>query len=156
MPERSNPRCGFAARRAPARPARWPTGAFLFARSFGPGQLGMFEAEIVALSLRSFNPVQIGDSFFDLRGIKILSHNDPGGGTFDSFFDVFVDAAITPVGGGDSRAIGPIPDRLTSEGLNNPWCHAPAPGYLGGVPSGGFFVRSTSGSRVKLARRARD
>ncbi len=72
----------------------------------GDGEIGTIDIELVALSLRSVDPVALnigtGDAFFDLfvtldesmsslGQITILTHDDAaGGGTFVSFFDVFV------------------------------------------------------------------
>ncbi len=79
--------------------------------SLGAGQTGTIDIELVALSLRSVDPVALnigtGDAFFDLfvtldetlpslGQMTILTHDDSllpnGGGTFESFFDfVFVE-----------------------------------------------------------------
>jgi hypothetical protein len=117
----------------------------------------------------STNPVNIGGSFFDLfvvinKGglipglpqpdalspstgtLTVLTHNDVSGtGTFTSFFDVFVDIELTPVGG-NPRIPGSIVASMPSgnEGplsANGIWSHTPPPGYPNNpsFPSGGFF-----------------
>ncbi len=81
--------------------------------SLGAGQTGTIDIELVALSLRSVDPVALnigtGDAFFDLfvtldesipslGQMTILTHDDNqganGGGTFVSFFDVFVEITL--------------------------------------------------------------
>jgi len=124
--------------------------------------------EIVALSLHSVNPINIGGSFFDvfvtinkvgLPGlpqpdvllpstgqIMITGHDDvSGGGTFDSFFDVFFDVTLVPTGGDPNDPhqiaqhmdLGPL--HLTNTGA--PWSHTAPPNYPmdPSYPSGDFF-----------------
>ncbi len=67
--------------------------------------------QIVALSMENTAPVNIGGSFFDVfvtldpanlsRDVGNISvMGSLGGGTFNSFFDVFFDAHFVPIGGG--------------------------------------------------------
>jgi hypothetical protein len=115
------------------------------------GATGRIEAEIVALSLVSANPVTIsGLGTFDVRvdldtrlgsptscptppcklhpslgTIDITSHDDvAGGGTFDSLFNVFTKITATPppVGGGTPMEFEQM-DTLTAFGT--PWSHTP-------------------------------
>ncbi len=103
------------------------------------GATGMIDIEMVALSLESINPVDLGGgSFFDvfvtldpsilsLGTLTVMSHNDgTGGGTFDSVLNVNVEAIFTPVGGGASFSEF-FSDWLTSTGST--WSHAPPTGY---------------------------
>ncbi len=118
----------------------------------GPNDTGSIEAEIVALSLRSSGPVS--GSFFDQSGmfnvnvkldnrpgeggklnpstgtIDVTEHVDPGGGTFDSFFDVFTKVTLTPVGDDGGLPVTMFrEDTLMSFGT--PWSHTcPSPGFL--------------------------
>jgi hypothetical protein len=137
--------------------------------SLPSGGTGLIPIELVALELMSTSPVNIGGSFFDLFAVinkgglipglpqpdvlppstgtlTILSHNDvTGTGTFSSFFDVFVDIELTPVGG-NPRIPGSIVASMPSgnEGPlsgNGIWSHTPPPGYPNNpsFPSGDFF-----------------
>lgn len=119
---------------------------------------GTIQAEIVALSLKSAGPVNIPntdftESFFDvfvtldsrlnanggklnpsIGEIDVLTH-DAGGGTFDSFFDVFTKIAFVPAGGSD-----PLFTMFTHEttaacndhtlcSSSSTWSHTAPPGY---------------------------
>ena len=137
--------------------------------SLPSGGTGPIPIELVALELMSTSPVNIGGSFFDLFAVinkgglipglpqpdvlppstgtlTILSHNDvTGTGTFSSFFDVFVDIELTPVGG-NPRTPGSIVASMPSgnEGplqATGSWSHTPPPNYPNnpGFPAGGFF-----------------
>jgi hypothetical protein len=110
---------------------------------------GVIEAEIVALSLESIAPIQLGASFFDVfvdlnpavrsMGQLNVMHNDPGGGTFDSFFDVFTEITFTEVGNPSNRMVVPQQDHITSMG--SMWSHTSPPAYpeTRQYPSGGFY-----------------
>lgn len=114
------------------------------------GEMGDIPIELVALSLESASPVNIMGSFFDvfvtldasmpsLGMIKVTSHDDAaGGGTFDSFFDVFYEIQLTEVGGtGMLRLNG----TLHLENMGATWSHTPPPGYPmeRNYPSGDFY-----------------
>ena len=85
------------------------------------GDIGTIPVELVALSLVSANPVDMsGGNLYDVHvkldpgnastgHIDILTHDDAPGGTFDSFFDVFVEIDLVPLGG--SPALGPFFDQ---------------------------------------------
>jgi hypothetical protein len=112
------------------------------------GGTGTIDTEIVALSLQSTAPVPLGPSFFDvfvvidagqtwgvdpapqplppsLGQIDVTSHVDPGGGTFDSFFDVFADIVFTEVGNPSNTFHQQAPMvHITSTGTS--WSHAAA------------------------------
>jgi len=130
--------------------------------SLGPGGTGVIEAEIVALTLKSIAPVfvpPIGDAiapqqggFFDvfvtldpsrrsMGNLTITSHVDPGGGTFDSHFDVFVKAIFTEVGGGETFTIFSDSDGDAIDSFSSLWSHVAPPLYppdltLFDLPSG--------------------
>ncbi len=110
---------------------------------------GIIEAEIVALSLVSINPVPIMGSFFDvfvaidpnmrsMGQINVMSH-DPGGGTFDSFFDVFTEITFTDTMNPTNSMVFRRQDHITSMG--SMWSHTRPSGYPEGpnAPSGGFY-----------------
>lgn len=130
------------------------------------GGTGTIPIELVALSLQSVNPVQLGDSFFDVfvtinqlglpglpqpdllrpsQGVITVMSHDVDGGTFDSFFDVFTDLIFTKPGGDpndphqvvDHRAL----QALHLENTGADWSHTPPPGYPidPNFPSGNFF-----------------
>ena len=112
----------------------------------GDGQSGIVPAEIVALSLKSVNPINVQGNFFDVfvtlapnthsMGELNITHTDPGGGTFDSFFDVFTEISIPGLSG------SPFPRQDRLEGTGTPWSHLPSPGYpdLRNFPAGNFYI----------------
>ena len=111
------------------------------------GESGIVEAEIVALHLHGTIQTLMGPALLDIRldesqhsyGEIDITHNDPMGGTFSSFFDVFVSLDF------DTPA-GPMTvlrqDELRSSGT--PWSHDPPPGYPMDLdyPAGGFYITS--------------
>ena len=129
-----------------------------------PGCLTI-ETEIVALSLQSVSPIELSTgSFFDVfvtinplglagvlptvpglsrsMGTMTVRHEDPNGGTFDSFFDVFVEIDFAPHNTDqivDSLRVLRGPDPLV--GTNNPWSHTPPAGYpeIPDFPGGNFY-----------------
>jgi len=113
------------------------------------GGTGVIETEIVALSLMSIAPVNIMGSFFDVfvtldplmrsGGQVIVTGHGTGGGTFDSFFDVFTEITFTEVGNPMNRMVVPRQDQLTSMG--SMWSHDPPPAYPQDprYPPGGFY-----------------
>ena len=133
------------------------------------GGTGAIPIELVALSLVSTNPVNLpGLGFADLHvtvnklglsGIPqpdplppstgmltVTTHNDvTGGGTFNSFFDVFADAIFTKVGGDPNNPADRLFTQATQEGRltanNVPWSHTAPPGFPLNTlfPSGSFF-----------------
>lgn len=128
------------------------------------GGTGVIPIELVALSLMSVDPVPIpafGGSFFDvfvtinaglfpasvlpqpdalapsMGTMVVTSHNDPTGGTFDSFFDVFADIIFKDTATG---AVSSFPSPLvTLSSTGTPWVHTASPSF-GAYPTGGFFV----------------
>jgi hypothetical protein len=103
-----------------------------------PGTATTIDIELVALSLRSIEPVFVPgpDSFFDVfvtldselssPGSMTLRHewNDDGlfQGTFDSTFSIFADALFVPVGGGPGDFVVDI-DNLTLSSTGALWNH---------------------------------
>lgn len=113
----------------------------------GDGGTGPIDAEIIALSLQSTSPVNIGGTDFDvfvtldtsmpsIGTVDILTH-DGGGGTFSSFFDVFTEVSF--VGGGAPFSVLRHDTLVASA---TPWSHTAAPMYPDnpGFPGGGFFI----------------
>lgn len=123
----------------------------------GPGEGGppaaTIQIELVALSLKSVAPVTIGggqyDLFIDLSptspsvGQMVIRHewNDhagplvptfqgpmPAGGTFDSFFPVFADLRLEPIGPVMPLPVQPIQIPLQSQ--NTHWAHGTGGGFL--------------------------
>jgi hypothetical protein len=114
----------------------------------GDIQTGRIEAEIVALSLMSIDPVGVFGSFFDVfvtldpaqpstGFIDVLTH-DLGGGTFNSFFDVFVQIVLVDIQTG--QMINPMFAHDSIRSFGTPWSHTPTPGYPGARDAGGFFI----------------
>lgn len=131
-----------------------------FSTKLGTLPTGTIPAEIVALDLMSVSPVQVGGSFFDVfvtldnrptacQGppcpkmnlstgtITITMHDDiAGGGTFDSFFDVFTKISVRNHATGAMVAQIFRMDMISSSGT--PWSHTCAPGLLC-LPEGTMF-----------------
>jgi hypothetical protein len=99
--------------------------------------------ELVALSLQSVNPVNIGGTNFNLRvlggdlliprsspdgSITNLTHNDPVGGTFDSILPIDVDLIFTQVGNPANIVTQRFIDTLVGTGIQ--WSHTPPPGWI--------------------------
>ncbi|MBI1789539.1 MAG: hypothetical protein HYR60_18545 [Acidobacteria bacterium] len=119
------------------------------------------DIELVALSLTSVNPIQMGNSFFDVfvtinslglpgihplstnlpasRGQMTVNHNQPNGGTFDSFFDIFVELSLEAVGNPTNRIV--FTDNVLITGTGASWTHTAPQGYPidPRFPSGGFY-----------------
>jgi hypothetical protein len=132
--------------------------------SLPPGGTGPIPVEIVALNLVSVNPIIVdlggGPQPWDvwavlnplaLPGIMsmlspppaqgqlaVTTHADPGGGVFNSFFDVILEVQLRPAGNPNAVSTAQFftLDRLTGAGL---WSHNPPPGYPS-APSGDFYV----------------
>ena len=112
------------------------------------GGSGTIPIEIVALSLHSAQPVQMGNSFFDVfvtlqpntisSGQMTVNHENTGGGTFSSFFDVFFDITITDTQNPLNTQTMTLQDRISGTGT---WSHTPPPNYPmdPNFPSGGFY-----------------
>jgi hypothetical protein len=100
--------------------------------------------EIVALSLESIDPVSIGATFFDVfvtldpnipsTGHMTISHDFTDNvtpapeGTFESFFDVFFEAAFTPVSGAPGFSVfDSIRLETVDPGL---WSHKPQSDFV--------------------------
>ena len=114
------------------------------------GQLGTIEAEIVALSLTSIDPFEFNGSLFDVfveldpnnrsMGEIDVTMHDGEGGTFDSFFDVFVEITLTNTVTAEQVTITPgVSDRVAS--TDSPWSHTPPDGYPSDpeYPAGNFY-----------------
>lgn len=115
------------------------------------GDSGTIPIELVALSLSSVQPIPMGSSFFDVfvtlqprtpntisGGQMTINHTTPGGGTFDSFFDVFFEITFVEVGNPTNTQQMQLQDRITGSGT---WSHTPPPLYPNDkrYPSGGFY-----------------
>src|SRR2546423_7582379 len=87
--------------------------------SVPPGGVGdTIPIKLVALSLQSTSPVDVGGTFFNVfvtldptklsknTGFMTILENAPGtGGTFSSIFTVFFQAKFVPVGGGTGFSV---------------------------------------------------
>ncbi|MBZ0172947.1 MAG: hypothetical protein K8E66_11240 [Phycisphaerales bacterium] len=107
-----------------------------------PGTTDTIDIELVALSLRSVAPIDIGGAMFNVDidldpaiasvGTMTLRHewNDAGQfqGTFDSMLTIFADALFTPVGGGPGSFAVDI-DNLALSSTNTLWAHHPFFGF---------------------------
>jgi PEP-CTERM motif len=118
---------------------------------------GTTPTQLVALSLMSTAPVNVGGSFFDvfvtinaldlpgMRSAPLLTSGPAStgemtissGGTFSSFFDVFAEVDLVGATGGGPSFIDQV-GRITGGGT---WTTTPPPGYptFPGMPSGGFY-----------------
>ena len=123
-----------------------------------PGGTGVIQAEIIALSLVSVDPVSTPGGLFDvfiiwedpspfaLGQIEVLT-NISGTGTFDSSFPVFVD--ITLVESGNPLNQSQFPGlQAQMESSGTAWSHIPPPLYPSdpAFPSGAFFPEVTLGT----------
>ena len=130
---------------------------------FPVGGMGTIDIELVALSLMSNAPVNIGGSFFDVfvtinalglpgmhpmslnlppsLGMMTVRHENAGGGTFDSFFDVFTEVDLMPISPTAGQPMMLIEGPFHITGTGNPWSHTPPPGYPTdpGFPAGDFY-----------------
>ena len=104
----------------------------------GPGQTATVEIEIIALQLRSVDPVDLGAGtdfhYVTLQstrggqastGMMDIEFDDENGGLFASFFEVHFDIRIGALN-------GPIifSDWLGMTSSNNPWGRIPPPGAV--------------------------
>ena len=127
---------------------------------FSVNNPGTIDTELIALSLESAAPVNIGGSFFDvfvtinplaLPGVRstplnpapstgqmTITENNSSGGTFTSFFDVFAEVDVVQVGGGVSGSSIDQVGRITGGGH---WSFTPPPGFPSSreFPSGDFY-----------------
>ncbi len=116
----------------------------------GDGDTGTIDIELVALSLVSVAPVDLGvpSNLFDIKvtldpgqtswgEIDITSH-DANGGTFDSFINIFVQIDIFLAGTTNLFQTIFHQDQITSTG--SVWSHTCAPNYPNDplYPTGGF------------------
>ena len=72
----------------------------------------------------------------------VTSHDDvAGGGTFDSFFDVFVEIDIVPVVPGQGTLLSFFDVFVELENGSGTWSHTPPPGYPSDprFPAGNFY-----------------
>ena len=109
---------------------------------------GVIQAEIVALSLTSTEPVEIMGSSFDVfvtldpgtpsQGEIVVTEHFNGGGLFDSSFDVFWQIDFVEVGG-TTPVTAFYQDQIAS--MDSEWSHTPPPLYPSDprYPSGGFY-----------------
>jgi hypothetical protein len=122
---------------------------------FNVGDVTTIDIELVALSLRSVAPVDIGGSFFDMDvisgsflgepanplGQMTVTHGDPNGGTFvTDFLPIDYRATFTEVGnpGNTFDIFGNI-QFINTNGF---WSHSPGPMDVHGLPlpAGGFHA----------------
>jgi hypothetical protein len=110
---------------------------------------GTIDVEIIALSLESVAPVRVGTAFYDVSvkldparpsvgQITDLQCTHPNGGTFDSFFDIFVEISLRNTSTGVvTNVLSPAGgDHLESD--DGDWCRQPYPDTPV-PPFGNFF-----------------
>ena len=116
----------------------------------GPGT-GTIDTEIVALSLVSKDPVDLGKKG-KFQAFVTLSRTSPGetivqshedktkGGTFDSIFDIFFQIDLIPIGGNNADPIRELVNALGSA-VGSSYSHEPPPFYptIPNFPAGNFF-----------------
>jgi hypothetical protein len=103
--------------------------------SLGAGETGTIPVEIVAMSLRSVDPVDIGGTLFDVEVLPDLTnpsmgtfdftdHDDPYSGTkYISHFDVFFDIRAEEVGNPSNV--------IEAFGITDPWTGFSDPVFTG-------------------------
>ncbi len=118
----------------------------------GIGDFEMIPIELVALSLHSVAPINIGGTFFDLRvlagsllgpsqplGSMTIMLTVPNGGTFDAQLPVNALLAFHEVGNPGNQVLNSFFDIFVS--LDVPWTSTPPSDdkHNANFPSGGFF-----------------
>lgn len=118
---------------------------------FDVGDSAPIDIEIVALSLRSVAPVDLGGTLFDLDviggsllgvqsplGQMTVNHTHAFGGTFDALLPVSALLTFTEVGNPANTFRAPFADDFRSAGV---WCHEPIGGAIMDprFPAGAFF-----------------
>ena len=135
--------------------------------TFGVGDTETIDIELVALSLRSVAPVDIGGTLFDLDifsgalagepanplGQMTINHSDPNGGTFiTNFLPINYRAIFTE--DGNSLNTFDILGNILFVDTQGVWSHTPGPGdvHSPGLPSGGFYagIDPVSGQKVPM------
>jgi len=118
-----------------------------------PPCTGTIPIELVGLSLVSTAPVNISGTLFNVQvtltpgtmstGSMTVTQSSTSGGTFSSFFDVFVDLTFRQVGNPSNKFVVPASDTITGSGT---WSTTPPPNYPmdPSFPSGGFFAEALS------------
>jgi hypothetical protein len=112
-----------------------------------PGDVATIPIQLVALSLQSVAPVNIGGTFFDVTaaalgiqplGTMTVYHTTPDGGYFTSSLPVNALLTFTQVGGGVTFS---MPFSAVF-GSRCTWTHTAPPDYPTdpAYPSGGFYV----------------
>ncbi len=118
----------------------------------GDGQIGTIDVEIIELSLVSVDPIDLGGgNFFDVfvtldpdnkstGEIDVLTH-DANGGTFESWFNVFVQVDLFFAGTDDQWGESQFVEDFLGAAGPNQWSHTKPADYPENddFPSGGFY-----------------
>lgn len=134
---------------------------------FGVGDVETIDIELVALSLVSVDPVDIGGTLFDVDvisgsllgeapnplGSMDVTHSDPNGGTFNTtFLPINYKAIFTEIGNlvNTFDVLGQI-QFLNTQGF---WSHTPGPMDMHSptLPAGGFYagIDPITGEKVPM------
>jgi hypothetical protein len=122
---------------------------------FNVGDVAVIDIELVALSLRSVSPVDLGGTFFDMDvisgslfgeppnpiGQMTVTHGDPNGGTFvTDFLPIDFKATFTEVG--NLLNTFDVFGNILFTNTNGDWSHSPGPMDQHGGPhlDGGLFA----------------
>jgi len=147
---------------------------------FNVGDEVVVPVEMVALSLQSLHPVEFNSTFYDLKfrsgsllsnpaspffqdgtipnnpdGTGTIKKLDPVGGTFSSFFDVFVEIDITDIT--DPNNTDTILEQYKLFIEQAPWVETPGHTYpsIPDFPGGNFYAQFTlaegEGAQLNLA-----
>ena len=125
---------------------------------FNVGDVSVIDIELVALSLQSVDPVDIGGNLFDLAvtglpspiGQMTVHHTVADGGFFDALLPVEALLTFTEVGNPLNSF-----DQVFStvfQTTNAPWAHTPSPGdahYATFHPAGNFYAAILPGTGVE-------
>jgi len=102
-----------------------------FTDTTGLGDTGTVDIELIALSLRSVDPVDISGTLFDIdvisgallgeptnpTGSMTITHNHPNGGTFTAVLPVQAKLTFTEVGNPGNNFFQPFNDEFLSNGV---------------------------------------
>ncbi len=115
------------------------------------GSSDTIPVEIVELSLRSIDPIDVGGSLWDVyvgvdlsaasTGTMTITRDDATGGTFTSSIDVLSRISFRPAGGGPEVLLPGVPTlTLTSGGATpTPWGYVLPPGVLRACGGPNFY-----------------
>lgn len=119
----------------------------------GNGATATIDIQLVALSLKSIEPIQVGDSFFDVFvGVALHNATIPGrmtllrasdqGGIFHSQLPVSAEIHFVEVGGGPEFVLRGPTLNLVGPPNGHPWTYEPIDGAVPGAGPNFFPVRN--------------